>query len=332
MEDLKQKLLDTGVINDNEYLDLYINLIYDNKSTKKQKGKTQMHHIIPRYYYNMIGKEVDNSSDNLVNLLYKYHLLAHYYLSLCAKGKFRYAMELSMILLRNTHKDGIDNSFIDSLDKYQDLYEENMKIAGERTRQRQLGVKQPKEVVRKRVAKNTGQKRTIEQRKRMSAAQKGRTFSDESKRKMSIAQQQMAATLTQEEKDLRVAHWKETMSKKSDEWKEQYRKKLSKAITGRPLGKHEIENRSKALKGKPKTEQHKISVARSASKYIYHYDNMTFYSNKEILAYLRGKGIDINHSRLKGVIANTRGARKWYPELIENIIAEPNPSYRGIKD
>lgn len=38
MEELKEKLLNTGMINDNEYLDLYVSLIYNNRFTKSQKN------------------------------------------------------------------------------------------------------------------------------------------------------------------------------------------------------------------------------------------------------------------------------------------------------
>lgn len=141
MEELKEKLLNTGMINDNEYLDLYVSLIYNNRFTKSQKNKTQIHHIIPRCYYKLVGQEIDNSDDNLVVLLYKDHVLAHYYLSLCSEGKLHYDMAYAMILIRNLHQDEIDDDFINSLDKHQELYEENMKLLGEKARDRFTGIK-----------------------------------------------------------------------------------------------------------------------------------------------------------------------------------------------
>jgi hypothetical protein len=79
----REQLLSLGIIEDNDYFEKYIQLIIDNKQTKKQKYKTQRHHIIPKSYYKHKSLQVDNSSDNLVNLLYKDHILAHYYLCLC---------------------------------------------------------------------------------------------------------------------------------------------------------------------------------------------------------------------------------------------------------
>jgi hypothetical protein len=332
MESLKEKLLKTGVIDDNEYLDLYVELIENNKTTKKQKNKTQRHHIIPRCYYQMMNLDIDNSNDNLVNLLYKDHLLAHYYLSLCSVGRFHYSMEYAMILIRNINQDNIDIDFINSLDKYQQLYEENMKITGEATRRRMTGVKQPPELIAKRVAKNTGQKRTEETKRKISESQKGRTFSEESKRKMSEAQKRNAAKLTEQEKAVRVQHYKETMASKSEEWWNEYRQKLSKSISGRIVSEHERINKSKALTGKPKTEEHKIAVARRASKYIYYYNNICFQSNKEIIDYLNQIGIPINYGELKRLLHGTKGMKEKYPELIDKITTENNPLYNRLKD
>lgn len=83
MRDIKECLLDKGIVYDNEYLNKYVNLIYSNIDRPKETFKTNRHHIIPRSYYKMNNVEVDNSSDNLVNLMYKDHALAHYYFALC---------------------------------------------------------------------------------------------------------------------------------------------------------------------------------------------------------------------------------------------------------
>lgn len=84
MINLKQKLLDLKLVKDNEYLDKYIKLIELNKETKREKFKTQKHHIIPKYYYKYNNMVINNSKENLVNLVYKDHILAHYYLYKCS--------------------------------------------------------------------------------------------------------------------------------------------------------------------------------------------------------------------------------------------------------
>lgn len=41
---LKEDLLELGILEDNEFLDKYYNLVVKNFSTKKEKGKTDRHH------------------------------------------------------------------------------------------------------------------------------------------------------------------------------------------------------------------------------------------------------------------------------------------------
>lgn len=87
MQKIKETLLTTGQFVDNEYLDRYVNLIYNNLHTKKEAAKTQQHHILPKCYFKLVGKPCDNSKNNLVHLLYADHVKAHHYLSLCLKDK-----------------------------------------------------------------------------------------------------------------------------------------------------------------------------------------------------------------------------------------------------
>lgn len=93
IQELKLKLLNIGYFINNEYLDKYCELIINNLNTKKERPKTQSHHIIPVSYFKISKLSIDNSKENRVNLLYKDHILAHYYLCLCTKGKFKYSME-----------------------------------------------------------------------------------------------------------------------------------------------------------------------------------------------------------------------------------------------
>ena len=119
---LKEKLLNLGLVKDNQYLDRYIELIEKNKETKKEKFKTNKHHIIPRYYYKYNNFELDNSKENFVNLLYKDHILAHYYLSLCSSnGYFKYSNINALSYIQTKYKINT-NDLIDNLDNYQDLY------------------------------------------------------------------------------------------------------------------------------------------------------------------------------------------------------------------
>ena len=89
--DLKQKLLALAIVEDNEYLDKYISIIITNYKTARTKYKTQKHHIVPRAVYAHNKEPLDNSITNIVNLQYKDHILAHYYLYMCAIGWFKYS-------------------------------------------------------------------------------------------------------------------------------------------------------------------------------------------------------------------------------------------------
>lgn len=98
---IKKLLLSYGYL-DNLYLDKYLDIIFNNLSTKKDIG-TQSHHIIPviNYWnsaepYNRqatlkIARQDLNNKE--INLLYADHLLAHAYLTLCsdlAKAQRKY--------------------------------------------------------------------------------------------------------------------------------------------------------------------------------------------------------------------------------------------------
>ena len=90
---LQDKLLSTFLFENNEYFKKYVRLIEDNLMTKQQKFKTQKHHIIPRIAFQLYNWDGCETKENKVNLLYKDHILAHYYLALAAKDSiFKYKM------------------------------------------------------------------------------------------------------------------------------------------------------------------------------------------------------------------------------------------------
>ena len=97
----KENLLASKLFIQNEYLEAYLLLIENNYQTKYIKHKTAKHHIIPRSYYKLLNIPVDNSNTNLVNLSHYDHLLAHYYLALCATGKLKTKMLTAFMLMCN---------------------------------------------------------------------------------------------------------------------------------------------------------------------------------------------------------------------------------------
>ena len=123
-EEIKQKLLETNYFENNEWLGKYCELIELNENTKKEKCKTNSHHIIPKCYYKLIGEKPNNSKENLVNLLYKDHILAHYYLCLCAKNILIYRLECAFFRMVNKIKNFNINIEDLDLDNFQYLYQD----------------------------------------------------------------------------------------------------------------------------------------------------------------------------------------------------------------
>ena len=114
---LKEKLLSTRIFIDNEFLNKYVELINNNIDTEKT-SETQRHHIVPRYYYHHCGDKVCNSKDNIVNLLFKDHIKAHYYLARCSLNELdRICNEYALIRM-------CGDTFPKDLDSCQRLYNE----------------------------------------------------------------------------------------------------------------------------------------------------------------------------------------------------------------
>lgn len=120
----KKDLLSTKAFIDNTYLIEYLRLINANKETKRERFKTQKHHIIPRSYYKINNLPINNSEINLVNLSLKDHLLAHYYLSLCVTDQYKYALVYAFNYMYNKlNKNNIQIDIKDiDFTEYEKLY------------------------------------------------------------------------------------------------------------------------------------------------------------------------------------------------------------------
>ena len=303
--DIKIKLLQLNIVEDNKYLNKYCQLIAENKTTNYEKGKTHKHHIIPKSYYKINNIPVDNSNNNLVNLLFKDHILAHYYLSLCSSNlDFKYANELAFGYLTINNKYPIadnEKEVLNSLPYYQELYEEGCKV---------------------RAIKNTGKTRTKETKQKMSDWQKGKPKSEEAKKNMSKAQK--GRHRSSEE----ILHWKESWMKKTPEEKKIISEKIRNKTKGRVASNEERLHKSLALKGKPKSEEHKKHLSESAKKKIGEKGNNSKLKEVqviEILGMLKNcitiKEISKQYNVSVGCISDIKHKRSWqylydlYPEL-----------------
>lgn len=141
---IKEILLNTGVIENNEYLDKYIQLIGTGRQRGYVKYKTHKHHIIPKSYYKLKNLPVDNSSENIVYLLAAEHVLAHYYIAHCAINEdFRYRNILAFTFMTSKKYFNMEEQqLLESLPHFQKMYEEMCKQRGDNNR----GRKQSEEV------------------------------------------------------------------------------------------------------------------------------------------------------------------------------------------
>lgn len=70
---------------DSEFFREYLRIIKKNNDLPKVRTTgRQLHHIIPRSFFNKREREVDNSSDNLVSLSQSEHWLCHWLIWHCA--------------------------------------------------------------------------------------------------------------------------------------------------------------------------------------------------------------------------------------------------------
>lgn len=87
MQFLKQKLLETNDFADCEALNKYCELIHNNRNRESFSGRTQDHHILPRAWFKLYGKKLDNSPANMVELLISDHAKAHLFLFQAASNQ-----------------------------------------------------------------------------------------------------------------------------------------------------------------------------------------------------------------------------------------------------
>ena len=187
---LKQKLLETANFIDNKYLTLYCDLISKNLTRVREKYKTQAHHAIPcACYKNRKTADIDGNNFK-VNLLFKDHIVAHYYLCLCAKeSQIRYKMIAAIEFILGKSNNTTNAEIAESLknwllndELYQQKYEEFAKIrknrlqdpiVREKARQKLLG-HATSDATRKKISiANTGRRLSAEHKQKLSEAHLG---------------------------------------------------------------------------------------------------------------------------------------------------------------
>ena len=95
---LKQRLLETNLFIQNEFFEQYINIVLSD-DVVSDDIIYHKHHIIPRCYFNKTNQAIDNSDNNIVNLSYSNHILAHFYLYKCCQQIIKKEMCFSFFKL-----------------------------------------------------------------------------------------------------------------------------------------------------------------------------------------------------------------------------------------
>ena len=110
---------------DNEYLEMYSQLIERNTRTPLRHGLTHKHHILPKSWFKLTNNIINNDLNNLVNLPKREHVLAHYYLCLCTSDPFRYANQLALMCLQtNKTLNYVEKQLLCGLPMYNNIYED----------------------------------------------------------------------------------------------------------------------------------------------------------------------------------------------------------------
>lgn len=125
MLDVYSSLKSLNYFIDNEYLKKYCQLVERHTRTNTRRGQTNKHHIIPKAWFKLQKLSIDNSLTNLVNLPYREHVLAHYYLCLCTEDPFKFANQLALSCLFSRKRlNSVDRKLLESLPMYYYLYED----------------------------------------------------------------------------------------------------------------------------------------------------------------------------------------------------------------
>ena len=257
MNNLRARLIATNIFEENAFFDLYVELICQNRQTKQQKYITQRHHIIPKAYFKKMNLQLDDSRANYVHLVFRDHILAHYYLARCVvdiilKYDMLYAVQLILghpvldVLFQQELKE-----FVMSLDEYQNMYEEAIRYRIETNPGTFRNGHEVQQEVRDKISqKLRGRKKSEEARKNMSEAAKRRRSSEETKNKISktmTGRKQPWAARKQSQEEIEKRRQKLIGHITTEET----RQKISKANKGRKLSEQTKKKISEACKGKP---------------------------------------------------------------------------------
>jgi hypothetical protein len=211
---------------------------------------SENHHIIPR----SLGGT--NELSNIVKLSAREHFICHVLLTKCTVGPNRHKMLYAANMMSQIARD-YQHQYIPTSRLYEMLKKEFGQMHSKRLLGRKLSNEHKakisesgkgrivsQETIQKRTEKNTGKKRTTEQKEKMRIAQL--TRKEKTVEEKILISNRISASLTGKTKGIQ----------KSDEHKQ----KLSQSLTGKTKGIQKSDE-TKAKMRKPKTEEHKKAIS-----------------------------------------------------------------------
>jgi hypothetical protein len=156
MLEIKRALLATGLVEDNQYLDEYVELVINNLDTPKTKGATQEHHIIPVFCYATddtnirVGKFSSESNKRRRELLklanadstnkrlqlnFSDHIKAHILLTKCGKSyPFILNNANACVLMLNLARKAVDDNIVQDLSSDENIQKAYSYVSATKTK------------------------------------------------------------------------------------------------------------------------------------------------------------------------------------------------------
>lgn len=233
----------------NKYKKWYDSIIEKANTRTIKLTYSENHHIIPR----SLGGTDDLS--NIVNLSAREHFICHVLLTKCTTGHYKHKMLYAANMMSQISRD-YQIRYVPSSRLYEMIKKEFSKMHSNRLTGRKLsddhkekiskaskGRIVSEETIQKRAEKNTGKKRTPEQ-----------------KEKMRIAQLNRKAKTPEEKLLISKKISKSLSGKLTGPKSEETKQKLSQALIGRNKGIAKSEETKQKMR-KPKSEEHKKAIS-----------------------------------------------------------------------
>lgn len=145
----------------------------------------EIHHIIPKFYFKMKNLPVDNSKENLIKLTGSNHFLTHYYCFKASLPEFKERFAYACNRMSSQLKKDFDESI---LNETANCFEEIKKEISESKKGTKLSLETRKKISKATKGKTKkGHSLDTQTKEKISAAHKGKSLSEEQKTKIGLS-------------------------------------------------------------------------------------------------------------------------------------------------